>query len=389
MHVTGARGIVMSILRVAYDSTMRVVESKAKGGALILRGINAMVRCCCFACVVFLAALVVPAPPHEHLQTTVATSARRSGCDVKVSGGGGALERAVNNRNPGTTFCIRRGKYSVSNRGLKLQDGDVLNGAGRVHPGRGGRRPRVRIVGRGTDVIFGGDKVRLLDISVTDPAKNSGCSSSTGCGQTVKPGNNWRIKRVRIHHADAQCIGSAGHSLVILDSEIDHCGNRFDGKNQNGFAGGIKAGVNGAYTIRKSYVHNNNQGVWCDVDCSSQHMPFTVINNRILNNYSFGVHYEHTTMKASTPARAIIKDNVVRGNNWGRFRTKADIGVMSAQNAQVRSNKVGATRAHPRKGNGIVFRNTDGRGSASGTASGNRMGGDSLKGCRLSGVVCK
>jgi hypothetical protein len=350
-----------------------------------------MVRRCCFVCAVFLAALVVPEPPHEHLQsTTGATSARRSRCHgVKVSGGGGALERAVNNRNPGTTFCIGRGAYRVSRRGLKLQDGDVLNGAGRVHPGRGGTRPRVRIVGQGTDVIFGGHRVRLLDISVTDPAKNSGCSSSTACGQTVKPGNNWRIKRARVHHADAQCIGSAGHSLVIVDSEIDHCGNRFDGKDQNGFAGGIKAGAHGAYTIRKSYVHNNNQGVWCDVDCSSQHMPFTVVNNRILNNYSFGVHYEHTTMKASTPARAIIKDNVVRGNNWGRFRTKADIGVMSAQNAQVRSNKVGATRAHPRKGNGIVFRNTDGRGSASGTASGNRMGGDSLEGCRLPGVVCK
>ena len=319
-----------------------------------------------------------------------ATSTAYSKCrGVKVGGGRAALEKAVNNRGPGTTFCITRGTYTVSRKGLKLQKGDVLDGVGRAHPGRRGKRPRVRIVGQGTSVIAGDDRVRLRDISITDANNNSGCSSATACGQTVKPGIGWLIQRVRIHHADAQCIGSAGHSLVIVDTELDHCGTRFDGKGQNGFAGAIKAGSNGAFTIRKSYVHNNNQGVWCDVDCSSAHMPFTVVKNRILNNYSFGVHYEHTTMKSSTPARAIIKRNVVRGNNWGKLPTKADIGIMSAQNARVRNNKVGASAAHPSKGNGIAFRNTEGRGGASGTASGNQMGGDSLEGCNLAGVTCK
>ncbi len=60
--------------------------------------------------------------------------------------------------------------------------------------------------------------------------------------------------------------------------------------------------------------------------------------------------YEHTTMKSSTPARAIIKGNVVRGNNWGKLPTKADIGIISAQNAQVRNNKVGASTAPPEEG---------------------------------------
>lgn len=358
---------------------------------MILRGINVTARPSSVMVALFVTALLAatlmngPEP-----RARGATSPTRPECrGVKVVGGGGALEKAVNNREPGTTFCIGKGTYSVAHQGLKLQDGDILDGAGRAHPGTGGKRPLVRIVGQGTSVIAGGDRVTLRDISVTDAENNTGCTSATTCGQTVKPGNHWRIKRVRIHHADAQCIGSAGHSLVIVDSELDHCGNRFDGKGQNGFAGAIKAGANGAFTIRRSHVHNNNQGVWCDVDCSSEHMPLTVVNNRILNNYSFGVHYEHTTMKSSTPAYANIEDNVVRGNNWGELPTKADIGIMSAENAQVKNNRVGVTKAHPSNGTGIIFRNTKGRGSASGTASGNQMGGDSLEGCLLAGVVCK
>lgn len=376
----------------ANDSTTRVVSQRPKGEALILRGINAVVRCSSIVVAVAVVGLLTAAATTNVVEqpTMDAMSKAQSRCrGIKVAGGGAALEKAVNHRGPSTTFCIGKGTYRVSRKGLKLQKGDVLDGVGRAHPGTRGKRPRVRIVGQGTNVMSGHDRVTLRDVSITDPSNNSGCSSATACGQTVKPGNGWLINRVRIHHADAQCIGSAGHSLVIADSELDHCGTRFDGKNQNGFAGAIKAGVNGAFTIRKSYVHNNNQGVWCDVDCSSKHMPFKVVNNRILNNYSFGVHYEHTTMKSSTPARAIIKRNLVRGNNWGKLPTKADIGIMSAQNAQVRNNKVGASGAHPSKGNGIVFRNTAGRGNASGTASGNRMGGDSLEGCKLAGVACR
>jgi hypothetical protein len=118
-------------------------------------------------------------------------------------------------------------------------------------------------------------------------------------------------------------------------------------------------------------------------------MPFTVIGNVILDNYSFGIHYEHTTKDPSTPAKAVIKNNRVRGNNWGRFGTKADIGVMSAENAVVHNNVVGGTRAHPRRGNGIMFRNTAGRGEASGDVSDNRLNGDSLEGCSLDGVTCQ
>lgn len=358
---------------------------------MILRGINALTRRSSLVGGLLATLLLAAMLASGNLQTEMraASKANRQCRGVKITGGRGSLERAVNKRGPGTTFCISKGKYAVSRRGLKLQDGDVLDGVGRAHPGTRGKRPRVRIVGQGTTVIYGGDRVRLLDLSITDARRNTGCSSSGACGQAVKPGSRWRILRVRIHHADAQCIGSAGHSLLISDSELDHCGDRFDGNGQNGFASAIKAGVKGAFTIRKSYVHNNNQGVWCDVDCSSERMAFVVTSNRIVDNYSFGVHFEHTTKNSSTPARALIKGNVVKGNNWGRLPTKADIGIMSAENARVVENKVGATRAHPRKGRGIIFRSTKGRGAATGMTWRNRLGGDSLAGCALPGVICK
>lgn len=358
---------------------------------MILRGINAFARSSPASAAVLMAALVATSLPLGRAQPSLdRMSTKRSECrGVSVTGGGDALERAVNGHGPGTTFCIGEGTYKVSRNGLKLQDGDVLNGAGRARPGTGGARPLVRILGRGSSVVWGGDRVRLRDVSITDAAKNTKCSSATACGQIVKPGNGWRIEGARLHHADAQCIGSPGHSLVIVNSELDHCGNRFDGKDQNGFAGAIKGGINGAFTIRQSYVHDNNQGVWCDVDCSSRRMPFTVLDSRILNNYSFGIHYEHTTKNPKTPAAAIIKGNVVRGNNWGKLSTKGDIGIMSAKNARVKDNQVGATKSHPGKGKGITFRNTNGRGAASGTTSGNLLNGDSLDGCSLSGVLCK
>lgn len=364
-------------------------SSEQVGGKLILRGINAFARFTSAALVVLLMGSLIVGVRAERVQASL-VDGRRGRCQgARVTGGGGALERAVHRKGPGTTFCIGRGTYSVSQHGLKLQDGDKLNGAGRARPSPRGNRPVVRIVGRGHKVIFGGARVRLLDVSVTDSAGRSTCSSSSTCGQTVKPGTAWRLRGVRVHHADAQCIGSPGHSLVITESEIDHCGNRFDGKDQNGFAGAIKGGINGAFTVTRSRIHNNNQGVWCDVDCSSQHMPFTVIGNVILDNYSFGVHYEHTTKNPSTPARAVIQGNRVRGNNWGRFGTKADIGIMSAENALVRNNELGGTRAHPRRGNGIMFRSTAGRGEASGAARDNRLRGDSLEGCSLEGVSCQ
>jgi len=221
--------------------------------------------------------------------------------------------------------------------------------------------------------------LRGLDISGGKDVSTSACDAVTAnCGRAVRPGNGWLIADSRIHGADTQGIGSPGARLVVDNVEIDHNGLKWDGPQNNGIAAGIKGGQGGGFTIRNSFVHNNNQGIWCDVDCSSAEMTFIVQNNVVLDNCSFGIHYENTYLNQSTPAEAVISGNTVKGNNWCRLPAKADIGVVSAQNAKVSGNTTGSTPAHPARDIGFIARDR-GLGLATGYAINNVLGGDELK----------
>jgi hypothetical protein len=296
---------------------------------------------------------------------------------VAVSGGGTALQNAVKSKGRGTTFCVAPGTYTVDAAGLVLENGDTIDGAGVASPGRpGGTRPSVVIKGAGTTVLSGGSNVTIQDVDITDRATNTTCSDAPSCGQMLDPGDRWTVRRSWLHDADAQCIGSPGPALLVEGSELSGCGTRFDGNKNNGFAAAIKA-IQG-YTIVDSYVHDNNQGVWCDRDCIDAVVPFTVRNNLIVDNCSFGIHYEYTYFNKSTSASAVIDGNVVKGNAWCKLTNKADIGIVSAQNAKVTNNQVGATPAHPAKGLGIHAFDR-GKGAATGSASGNVLNGDTIK----------
>jgi hypothetical protein len=303
---------------------------------------------------------------------------------VTVSGGGSALVDALNSRAAGTTFCINSGTYSAPTGGLPLQDGDVLNGAGTPHPGTpGGSRPSVFIQGAGYTVLTGGNNVTIRDVDVTDANTNSNCQDAPSCGEVVAPNSGWKIIGSRIHHGDAQCMGGAAPSLVIEDSEFDHCGTRFDGPDNNGFASAIKSIT--AFTIRNSYVHDNNQGIWCDRDCDGG--EFIVTGNYVFDNCSFGIHYENTYF-TSSPAKATISDNVAKGNAWcSPPGPKSDIGIVSAQNATVSNNQVGPSPAHGATNRGIVFYDR-GLGAPTGSATNNRLNGDTIEGCGKYPVTC-
>ena len=101
-------------------------------------------------------------------------------------------------------------------------------------------------------------------------------------------------------------------------------------------------------------------------------------NNVVLDNCSFGIHYENTYLNKSTPAEAVISANAVKGNNWCKLPAKADIGIVSAQNAKVFGNTTGSTSAHPARDVGIIARDR-GLGPATGHAIANVLGGDELK----------
>jgi hypothetical protein len=297
------------------------------------------------------------------------------------------LESIVESTPAGATFCVEAGTYTVSASGITMQSGDTINGAGDWPQGtRGATDPSVKIKGNGYTIFTGSaTNVTLRDLDVTDATADQSCSDAPSCPQAVKPGSNWTFRNMRFHHIDSRAIGGfSGTTGIVLDNvEIDHVGNRFDGPDNNGFSAAVK-GTDG-YVVRNSYVHDNNQGIWCDRDCSGG--AFVVADSIVEDNCSFGIHYENTYFNASTSASASITNNIVRGNDWCNLANKADIGIVSAQNAVVSGNQVGATPAHPQSGDGFAAFDR-GLGSSTGTASNNAMGGDVIGKCEAP-YVCR
>ncbi len=323
------------------------------------------------------------APPTEDPSPPPAPPPIEDDCIGTEVSPGDDLEATVENGVAGEVFCIASGTYEVTT--LTMKDDQVLDGAGVVHPGltQGADRPTVFIRGSNYTVITGGSGVTLKDVDVTDPSVDTTCDSAPTCGEVISPEKQWHVLRSRVHHADAQCIGGAAPGMVIEDTELDHCGNRFNGPDNNGFSAAVKS-ITG-YVVKDSYVHDSNQGVWCDHDCSGD--AFVVTNSVVEDNCSFGIHYEYTYLILSTPAAAFITDNIVRGNNWCDLPAKADIGIVSAESATVTNNVLGASPANPEAGYGFTAFDR-GLGASTGIASNNKMGGDVIHKCEAP-FVCK
>ena len=270
---------------------------------------------------------------------------------VEVDGGGDALVGAMAAHNGPTTFCVGPGNYVAGREGFPVESSDVLHGAGVTESFLSSAVAQRVIDGRDAhDVTVIG-----VDISGgDDEGGKSACDETHAlCGRVLEPGDQWTILNARIHHADTSGISSPGHSLIVDSVEIDHNGLQWDGPDNNGISAGIKGGESGAFTIRDSFVHDNNQGIWCDVDCDSLNGRLVVENNYVLDNCSFGIHYENTYEDPVTPAGALIRGNIVQGNNWCGLPGKAEIGIVSAQNATVTGNTFGASRDHPESGFGL------------------------------------
>lgn len=265
-------------------------------------------------CAVFGECPITPPPTPEESPTTKPEPDSCRG--VKVAAGQD-LEAIVESTGAGATFCIEAGTYAVSTTGLTMQSGDAINGEG-LHPqGKpGAEDPPVKIEGKGFAVFVGSDanNVTLQDLDITDAPANSTCSSSTTCAEASRANTGWSFINVRFHHIDAQAVGGFDNrrDITFDNVEIDHVGNRFTTSENNGFAAGIK-GTDG-YTVRDSYVHDTNQGIWCDRDCDGDR--FIVTGSIIEDNCSFGIHYENTYFLKSTAASALIEGNTVRGNGW-------------------------------------------------------------------------
>lgn len=304
---------------------------------------------------------------------------------VEVDGGGDALVEAMTTRTDPTTFCVAPGNYKAGPGGFPVGTSDIVHGAGVTKTFLSSSVAQRVIDGRSAD------DVTIIGVDISGGSDDGGMAACDEnhelCGRGLEPGDNWTIRNARVHHADTSGISSPGHSLVVDSVEIDHNGQQWDGPDNNGISAGIKGGNSGAFIITNSVVHDNNQGIWCDVDCDSLNGGLVVQDNRVFDNCSFGIHYENTYEDPSTPASATIVGNVVKGNNWCDLPGKAEIGIVSAENATVRDNTLGVTSANPEPGFGFSAFDR-GPGASTGVASGNNFQNHSIAKCEAP-FVCE
>jgi hypothetical protein len=330
--------------------------------------------------------LEIPPPPEDDGCTT------QPGTDgtTSVSGGGTALETELVTQTGPRTFCIAAGTYTAPVGGLSLQDNDVLNGEDQADPIRG-LRPLVEIEPLNSDVkqIMDGaggiDNVTVLDIAVDggedqpdpdadDEEKNplpegddGDCTTNEGpgdqdnddCGAGIEPGHDWVVRRSRVFESETSGIKSPGEDFYMWNTELDTNGQKYNtyddddaetlDVDNNGASAAIKGGSSGAFSVEYSFIHDNNQGIWCDVDCENNNdtdptvtSGFFVQDNILEDHCSYGIHYENTYEDTGTDAEANIAFNRVTGSDACDIDArKSDIGVVDAIDANVHDNHIG------------------------------------------------
>jgi len=298
------------------------------------------------------------------------------GCrGVDVPPGRGTINRAASDRAAGTTFCLKSGTYTITSS-VAAQDGDAFIGRG---------RNSTYLLGDGTvQNLFDGEPtahffVRSLDIRGAD----GDASCAPDCGRAFKPSAGITLRDVRCHHNDNLCIGGGGgFPTAVLNSRIDHNGlvSAFRGVS----AGGIKQ-VSGTAIVRGSRIHDNfGNGIWCD-KCDGGLM--LIEGNVIRDNIRKGINYEISG--GHDIDRAIIRRNVITGNNRERIGTAAGVSIISSQDVQIYGNTFGGNHGAGDELQAIFVWDDD-RSFVIVNISihHNRLRGDRLTGCGLPGVSC-
>jgi hypothetical protein len=295
---------------------------------------------------------------------------------------GASLEQITSSAGPGTTFCLAPGTFNVPN-GVTLDDGDVLQGAGRTATfikGTGAEHV-LRAKGAGVDIT-----VRSLDIS----GAVGDASCNPACGRAVfGNGDSWTLVDLRCHDNDNQCVGGASAAITMRDSECDHNGGgaAFNTDGTTRSAACIKRASTGAgrLLVTGSHIHHNFwAGVWCDF-CTDG--PFVVENSVITDNVSKGVSYEVSGGSSATDG-AIIRNNTIQRNGLGDARTvSAGITCNSCAELTITGNIFGGNA------NGRAVGLVDARRGSWGAiygivVIGNILNGDGIIGCGLAGVTC-
>jgi parallel beta-helix repeat protein len=262
-----------------------------------------------------------------------------SGVTVKE---GADLETAVRRTPPGTTLCLV-GDFSVE-RPVRLKPRQILIGPAFIQASAGSPE-RAGLITSSGNVLEGLDISGFL-IGI----------SNVGEGVTIR--NN------RLHGNTRSGIGGPGGHALIEDNEVY----------RNGSthlllccAAGIKY-VGVGVTVRNNYVHHNSNGIWGDQDANGT----LIEGNTVVDNLRKGIFFEISD-------GAVIRRNLVTGNNTESEHGHAGITIASSQNVKVYDNELG--------GNGrygiLAWENLRREPSHSVSIFRNQMNGDAIGGCDI------
>jgi hypothetical protein len=252
------------------------------------------------------------------------------------------VQKAIDSRPPGTTFCFAAGTYHVKQR-LIPKSSDVLWGA-----------PGAILTGDNVtnQAIYGlGDyqsKVTVKGFII----KQFVGSAKSGAG-AVKTGNGWQVLNneiasnghTAVEPAKATVVsgnyihdnkqwgitGYAGSGVKVQNNELARNGNRSFGLASTG---AIKFMKSTNLTISGNNVHHNvSHAIHCDTDCRY----VTYASNTVVANSGVGIFHEMSF-------DATISNNVVKFNDtdvagkslvWG-----ANIFLNDSSNTQIYGNTV-------------------------------------------------
>jgi parallel beta-helix repeat protein len=159
-------------------------------------------------------------------------------------------------------------------------------------------------------------------------------------GAGITSGGHVRIVRNRVLRNGEEGIAGVGHHTLVAHNVVAHNNNdQFDAGWE---AGGCKWAVTNGLMVRDNVVHDNNgPGLWTDIDS----VGTTYQGNRVYNNADAGIFHEIS-------GTAVIKDNVVTGNGFGKPEWLWGSGILLAASHDVEVS--GNTLFHNAEGIGLV-----------------------------------
>jgi parallel beta-helix repeat protein len=324
MHASRMIRILVEYLRGAFEHP--------RGNARLER--HSTVRAVVIGCSVILFTVGLFATP--------ASAASCTGVRVRP---GDNLQRKIDSRPQGTTFCLAKGTYRLT-KGVHVKSYDrIIGAAGAVLDGQ-------NLADRGLWGYGGSSGQKNVVVM--------GVGLTHFRGEAISAGWNWLVKRNNIRNNTTGIVISNG--ITLQSNHIHHnrrigitggpvtgaliAGNKIAYNNTGHYSTGIHAGgvkiIGGSagssnLVWRGNWVHHNTgNGLWMDYNVRSVRFE----DNLVEDNTGIGIFYEVSW-------DGIIRRNVVR-NNASTYAGKscfwgAQIHVINSQNVEIYGNTVRST----------------------------------------------